>query len=86
MLLEKLTDSDDFRYELTETELQILAADFAVDEKTLSDIIEFYVKFELLQREGLVIYSQHLIDRMSPLLKKRQNMRKKYGEDKDPQQ
>jgi len=84
MLLEHLTDSDNFKIELSDSEVQVIAADFGIDEKLLKEIIEFYIWFDLLQKKWEFIYSQHLIDRLWPLLKKREKMREKYVQEKTP--
>ncbi len=78
MFLEHQTDSDDFKVLFNATEKQVIAADFWLQESELQEIIDFYIEFELLQKDGDFVYSQHLIDRMQALLNKRRAMREKY--------
>lgn len=84
MLLETLTNADEFTIELTQSEIQVIAADFGITEDVLTEMIEFFVWFDLIQKKENSIYSQHLIDRMQPLLKKRRTMRAKYVQEKTP--
>ncbi len=84
MFLELLADSDEFKMQFTDKEKQVIAADFGLQEERLQEVLDFYLEFELLQREGDVVFCQHLLDRMQALLKKRQTMREKYAKKPEP--
>ena len=84
MFLEVLTDAEDFKIKFEEDEIELLAWDFNVEIARLESIVQYMIKLELLQCEDWFIYNNHLIERLDPLLKKREAMRQKYKEEKRP--
>lgn len=84
MFLEVLTDAEDFKIKFEEDEIELLAWDFNVEIARLESIVQYMIKLELLQCEDWFIYNNHLIERLDPLLKKREAMRQKYKEEKQP--
>ena len=71
MILEHLTDTNHFKYEYNDFNLELLAGDFDVDPKLLKEIIEYCILLQLLENKEGYIYSQKLIDRFESLLNKR---------------
>jgi hypothetical protein len=74
MLLESITDSDNFRFSI---DYEITAGDYDVDPDTLREIILYCVKMDLLQTNtnDTIIWSKTLDNRMQPLLSKRKRNR-----------
>lgn len=75
MLLEILTESDNFFLEWTPTEQSLIAGDILIDEERLASIISFLEKVELIQREGSRVSCENLTARMSPLIARRERDR-----------
>lgn len=71
MILEHLTDTDYFKYEYNDLNLELLAGDFDVDPTTLKDVFEYCIFLKLLINEDGYVYSQKLIERFDSLLNKR---------------
>lgn len=71
MLLEVLTDSDYFEYELNDMTIEMLAADFQVTSEYLRGILEYLKKLQLICIEDEKLYSQKHKDRFETLLSKR---------------
>jgi len=71
MMLEILTDSDDFEYEWSELNIELLSGDFDVEPEFLKDIINYCFKLKLLQIENDLIFSQKMKSRFETLLNKR---------------
>lgn len=80
MLLEVLTDAENFAIEGSAFHIEMLAGDFRIDSERLSLILEYCQNIWLLQKEWDMIFNNHLIERMDPLLNKRENMRQKHQE------
>ncbi len=80
-LLEVLTDSDYFRIEWSDINIEILAGDFDVSPEELIDIVGYCLRLKLLQEEdGFLICQKHQ-DNFSGLLTKRENRGKKKVSD-----
>src|SRR5215510_425667 len=76
MLLEKLTDSPNFRLRFeTEIHKESLSVDFEVESEKLDQVVAYMVRVELIRNENGVIYSQRLIERLQPLLDHRERNR-----------
>lgn len=86
MMLEVLTDCEGFMMMFEWYEIEMIAQDFMIDQEKLTKIIWFMVEIWLFQKlQSWMIYNQHLIDRMKPLLNKRSLMRSKYEEKEQKQ-
>jgi hypothetical protein len=76
MTLEVLTNSDFFKREIDEIEIEILSADFGIDADSFTDIIAYMLRLKLLQTEDNCTYlSQKLTDRLQAVTDKRQKAR-----------
>lgn len=85
MLLEILTDSEWFKISIEWLELDLISQDLMISSKELLEILDFMKQLWLLQTDQeWLIYNQHLIDRMQPLLNKRELMRQKYERQNQP--
>ena len=71
MLIEHLTDTNHFKYEYNDFNLELLSGDFDVNPILLKEIIEYCILLKLLVNKDGYIYSQKLIDRFESLLNKR---------------
>lgn len=84
MILEVLTDAEDFKILYNESEIDLLSGDFDVDTEKLEEVLNFFLKIWLLQISEWYILNNHLIERLSPLIAKRSLMRQKYESSKVP--
>lgn len=82
MFLEVLADAEDFKIRFSEDEIDLLAGDFEIETEKLEKIVNFFLKIGLLQTEDGFLYNSHLVERLSPLTKKRASMRQHYQEQK----
>lgn len=80
MFLEVLADAENFFLSEDDWQLEMLAGDFRIDSDKLKDILEYFKKVWLIESENWMIFNKHLIERMEPLLTKRQTMRQKHQE------
>lgn len=78
MLLEIMTDADNFRLENNDLQNTLIAWDIGLDEDLYTDILEFMVTIGLMQRDPEWIWNDHLLERMQPVLNKRKVMQEKY--------
>lgn len=78
MLLEIMTDADNFRIENNDLQHTLIAWDIGLDEELYSDILDFMVTIGLIQRDIEWIWNDHLLERMQPVLNKRKVMQEKY--------
>ena len=84
MLLETLTNSDNFEIELkTDLQWEIIAGDFRIDTETLKIIIDFSCKIGLLDVKNYIYSSKNLKERLQPVLdariRKREWANKRLG-------
>lgn len=81
MLLEAITDSDNFRLEY---DIDIIAGDFDVDPEFLDEVVKYCIKLSLLHTEndGLHIFSKTLDNRFVALLSKRKRDRNELSTSK----
>jgi len=89
MLLEALTEADEFKIELTPLNVELFSGDFDITTKEFYEIIDYCIKIELIQVQppgcnGQIIYCEELIDRFSGLLSKRNRDRNYYKTDNPP--
>lgn len=75
MLLEVLTDSDNFRIQVDEITVDLLAADFDLPTETLQEILNSFRRLKLIQYTDKVIFAPALFPRMEPLMAKRDRKR-----------
>jgi len=78
MLLETFTWSDHFTVTITDSELILMAGDFYTEKSTLIDILDFLQSIDLIQRDGQKYRCQKLIDRLGPLVEKREKMKQRF--------
>lgn len=77
MLLEFLTDSDNFEFEFSELQIELISGDFDLEPGTLKEIILYCEKVKLITVEDGFLQSKRLKERFSPLLNKRERDRKR---------
>lgn len=75
MLLEQLTDAPYFKIEQTPITLELLAGDFGCSTNLLQSIISYLFTIQFLSISDNVITCPALIDRMQPLIAKREKLR-----------
>ena len=81
MLLEVLTDSEHFVINIDEVEVELIAGDFGIEGDLLSEMISYFIRLKLLEQENGTLTCTSLIERMQPLLDKRERQ-KVYAESK----
>lgn len=81
MFLEVLADAQEFRIKYDDTELLLLAGDFGVALEDLREILNTMQTIGLVQvdTDGY-LYNAHLLDRLEPMIAKRERMRKTYDD------
>lgn len=72
MLLEHLTDCDNFIYKYDALNIELLAGDFDIDPDKLTEILDYFTTLKLIQKENGLIYCEKHIERFSGLISKRQ--------------
>jgi hypothetical protein len=77
MMMEILTDSNDFEYEWSELNIELLSGDFDVEPEFLKEIINYCFKLKLLQIEDDLIFSSKLKERFETMLNRRKEDRKR---------
>lgn len=75
MLLEHLTDCPHFKFEQTPITLELLSGDFGCSTDLLQNIITYLVTIQFITLSENVITCPVLIDRMQPLIAKREKLR-----------
>lgn len=78
MMLEVLADSEWFIIEIDEIQIELLSNDFMIDPERLKQIIQEFEKLWLMQKDWSQLLNINLIERMQPLMKKREIMRERY--------
>lgn len=79
MFLETLTECDEFKIRLEKNiDWELLSADFGTDKLKLIDVLTYCVDIELLLLDDKWYFSESLIERLSPLVEKREHFRNKY--------
>lgn len=74
MLLEVLTDADDFRIYFNsqdQFQLEILAADFDIEPAALIEIVNYMEVLGLIKNVDNFLFSVNMIERFNPLMEKR---------------
>lgn len=76
MLLETLTEADNFQLELRkELDWKILAGDFGIDSERLKDIFKLMEELELIKIKDCLVICESLNERLEPVLEKREKSR-----------
>lgn len=75
MLLETLTDADNFEIEYNEMEIELMSGDFGIDSDRLQNIIDSFRRLKLISIESEVIRCPKLVVRMQGLLDDRERKR-----------
>jgi hypothetical protein len=76
MLLEVLAERDSFRLSIKNaTQWEILAGDFRIDTEKLKEIIAYFIKLELIIKDGTNLICPNLSKRLEPLLEIREKKR-----------
>lgn len=78
MLLEKLSHAELFTLKYNELNIEMWAGDFEIEPVLLKDIIDYFLKIELLFQDGNDIFSKTMQKRFSPLLAKRKRNRDRF--------
>lgn len=84
MLLEAITDSDNFILKL---DLEIVAGDFGIEPDYLTEVVEYCVKLGLLNwdKQSNTVWSKTMNERFSGLLSKRKRERGEFPSAKTPE-
>jgi len=76
MLLETLTEADNFQLELRkELDWKILAGDFGIDSERLKEIFKLMEELELIKIKDCLVVCESLNERLEPVLEKRERDR-----------
>lgn len=75
MLLETLTNQTDFRLDVEENTLELLAGDFSVDPNALAKMLSSFRRLKLIADTDEAIYCEALRRRMEPLMQARARKR-----------
>jgi len=81
MLLETLSECDNFKIKLSnEIDWEILSSDFGIEVERLENMMDYFIKLELIKNDKDTYFSTNLIERLTPLIEKREYLRDKYAE------
>lgn len=84
MILEVITDCEGFVVVIDSVEMELLAGDFDIDSSLLQEIINYFLKLDIIQDLGDDRYTcEKLVYDLTPLLKKREEMRRKRNKPKE---
>ncbi len=83
MLLETLTDADNFEIEYNELELELMSGDFGINAERLQEIVASFRRLKLISIEGEKLFCPKLVHRMQGLLDDRERKRQ-WSEQKKP--
>lgn len=75
MLIETLTDCDDFKMQVDEVTIEILAGDFGVEQDVLNQVFQSFRRLKLISWEDETLFAPGLLKRMEPLMVYRQRKR-----------
>lgn len=81
MVLEALTDAQNFTLPYDEIEMEVMAGDFGISSDLLGEMMDYFQRLKLITRTETNIFSENLLSRMQPLIDKRQRERA-YAETK----
>ena len=77
MILETLTDSDNFTLKIDNLSIELMAGDFDCESSFLLEFIDYCVSLNLFQKTGETMECGKLIERFEHLLSKRKRDRTK---------
>ena len=75
MILEKLTESDNFEIILDDISYELISWDFEISSDLLKNIIDYLILLKLLIKEDNIIYSNWLKERLQSVIDKRNRNR-----------
>lgn len=75
MLLEKLTESDNFEIILDDISYELISWDFEISSDLLKNIVDYLILLKLLIKENNIIYSNWLKERLQSVIDKRNRNR-----------
>lgn len=70
MLLEHLGNCDYFEYEWNDLNIELLTPDFDIESEELTDMVNYFIKLDLIQFKNGFIHCQNLTDRLMEYLQK----------------
>ena len=85
MLLETLTDADNFEIEFTDLNMELLAGDFDIETDLLREILQYFEKVNLITVNDGFLFSKRLKERFSTLITKREQYRSRVSDVGNPQ-
>ena len=85
MLLETLTDADNFEIEFTDLNMELLAGDFDIETDLLREILQYFEKVKLITVNDGFLFSKRLKERFSTLITKREQYRSRVSDVGNPQ-
>ena len=85
MLLETLTDADNFEIEFTDLNMELLAGDFDIETDLLREILQYFEKVKLITVNNGFLFSKRLKERFSTLITKREQYRSRVSDVGNPQ-
>lgn len=77
MILETLTDSDNFTLKIDNLSIELMAGDFDCEASFLLEVIDYCILLNLFQKTGEIMKCSKLIERFEHLLSKRKRDRTK---------
>jgi hypothetical protein len=78
MILEKLCHAGDFTLKYNDINIELWAGDFEADPVKLKEMIDYFLKLELLINHEGMIFSEAMIMRFNPLMDKRKRSKEKF--------
>lgn len=78
ILLEILTDADNFQIKDTELNRLLIAGDIGIELDLFENILDTMDSLDLIQMDGEFIWNANLLERMQPVLNKRKIMQENY--------
>ena len=75
MILEKLTESDNFEIILDDISYELISWDFEISSDLLKNIVDYLILLKLLIKENNIIYSNWLKERLQSVIDKRNRNR-----------
>jgi len=85
MLLEVLTDSENFKHKFNDLSIELLSGDFDIEPDILDEMVQYMITLELLQSEGGFLRCLTLEKRFEGLISKRERQRNQVIDDDNTQ-
>lgn len=80
MILESLTEADNLEIGYTEREIELLCGDFGTEKSFLREIVEYCLGLDMIQTDGVKLWSDSLRERLFPVFQKRFLSQKRHEE------